>query len=205
MLYTETLSKVNALTSLLSNANLSFPLVVDQVAVVVRPELLDAAKAFYGAMGHTEWAMDSNKAVGTVFGQHSRVEGELHFSYSALNLKPGLDTKGLEFEILVYNPANLTPVEGLPYDNWHSHRARKENTSEPGMQLSHFGFHLPSEDALEEVKAVMLAAGFEIAQEVRTVEHSNPFLVETGRKYHYLIFHSRQVLGADLKFIARVQ
>jgi hypothetical protein len=204
-MFTKETTQINKLTEIFKGAALDFPLVVDQVAIVVQKEMLETAKNLLGAMGHSEWTSDANKAVGTVFGVPSRVEGELHFSYSTINIKPDRPERGVEFEILVYNTPDLTPQDGGdPFDDWHSSRNRRLGTSH-GTELSHFGFHLPSEKALEQVRKVMLDAGFDIAQEVRTVSHTNPFLKETGRKYHYLIFNSRDTLGFDAKFIARVQ
>jgi len=197
-------TKADRLISELSKG-VGFPLVVDQIAFLVKPEFLETAKALCGAMGHKEWAVDFNKATGTVFGQQAKVEGQLHFSYSFLNIKPDRQERGLEYEILCYDPANTTPdSEGYVYDNWHASRARREGELGP-IHLSHIGFHLPSEEALQKIRTIMLDAGFDIAQEVHTVSHSNEFLLKEQRKYHYLIFDSVKELGADFKFISRIQ
>ena len=180
--------------------NLPFPVVVDQIAFLVSQEALPMVKTFMGALGHTEWAQDRNVATGTVFGNPTIVTGELNFSYSYVHVKPTDEGRGVEFELLTYDePSNQN-------NDWHHTRAAMTGVPLPPCKLSHLGFHLPNDEALELVKQKLVGeAGIRIAQEVHTVSHTNPFLLEQGRKYHYLILDTEPILGADLKFIARIQ
>jgi hypothetical protein len=68
--------------------------------------------------------------------------------------------------------------------------------------VSHLGMHC-SESELNAWKRLFEEEGVAIAQEVWTESHTNPFLTHTGRRYHYCIFDTAQILGVDLKFIVR--
>lgn len=107
-----------------------------------------------------------------------RNEAQLNFNYQVDN-----GAKPLEFEILDYK-------RGL---NWLG--TIRDAT------VSHFGMHCQESDLLE-IEAIMTKHGCKIAQDVRTVSHTNPAIKDT-RRYHYVIFNTREILGTDLKFIVR--
>ena len=45
--------------------------------------------------------------------------------------------------------------------------------------------------------------GIKVAQEVFTKSHTNP-VIAGKRKYNYVIFDTKEILGVDLKFIVRI-
>jgi hypothetical protein len=53
-------------------------------------------------------------------------------------------------------------------------------------------------------KERMESESIPIIQEVYTQSHTNPFLLENGRRYHYVIFDTQRLLGFDLKLIRRI-
>ncbi len=148
---------------------------IQQVALCPR----DPAKAhaLLQKIGLTEWVRDQVVANGEVFGEDGENQANLSFNYEAFD--------GKELEVLEY-------VQG---DNWMSGRT---------PTVSHLGMHC-TEAELDEWKAFFKAEGIEIAQEVFTQSHTNEFLVKNGRKYHYCIFDTREILGTDLKFIVRIE
>jgi len=87
---------------------------------------------------------------------------------------------GIEFEILDYKSG----------PNWHKSAGRS------GTFMSHIGMHV---DEMPE------NLPFEIIQDVRTVDHTNSKLLETGRRYHYRIYNTRGLFGFDLKLIMRIE
>jgi len=68
--------------------------------------------------------------------------------------------------------------------------------------VSHIGMHC-TEEELERFRQKLNTMGIKVAQEVFTRSHTNEFLIEQKRKYHYVIFDTRAILGVDLKFIVR--
>jgi hypothetical protein len=174
-----------------------FPMVVDQIAFLVSADALPNVQLFMGGLGHSDWATDRNVAQGTVFGQQTQVQGVLNFSYSYVNVKPGMTSKGVEFELLTYDAPTQTNTD------WHSARAAATGVPLPPCKLSHLGFHVPNVELVKQ--HLVTEGGLVIAQEVLTESHTNPFLVAEGRKYHYLILDTEAILGYDLKFIQRIQ
>lgn len=104
---------------------------------------------------------------------------QLHFNYSF----------GIEFEVL--EPGS---------DLWVS------NIAALGIKpvvMSHYGMHV--DDAEEAAAQWIKESGYgAVIQIVRTLEHTNPYLVGQGRHYKYVIVGTRNVMGADLKFIQRL-
>lgn len=156
---------------------------VEQIALA--PRYTGAAESLLKAMGLDEpWVVDVVTARGSV---HDRQEvtnvAELQFCY---------DDRETEIELLNY-------VDG---DNWLRHI-----DTIPGMGdsvVSHLGMHCTEHELLE-WKQFFANRGIAIAQEVFTQSHESAYLRSTGRKYHYTIFDTRNVLGVDLKFIVRIE
>jgi hypothetical protein len=148
---------------------------IEQIAL--RP--VDPAKAitFMKEIGLEEWAMDHVVAAGKVWDKDGKNEADLAFNYTGLN-------KARELEVLHYTDG----------PNWMDAR---------GTSVSHLGMHVSAEQ-LEEWRAFFAEKGIPVAQEVFTESHTNPFLLENGRKYNYVIFDTRNIIGVDLKFIVRI-
>lgn len=153
---------------------------IEQIALCPHRTLSHAAMELLEAIGLTDWTLDEVAAVGHVKDQPSMVTNVAHlaFNYQAL-------TDARELEILDYR-SGRSWMDGIR------------------GQASHFGMHVSREE-LDEWKAFFTDRGIGIAQEVDTLSHTNPFLIQTGRKYHYCIFDTRMILGVDLKFIVRVE
>lgn len=147
---------------------------IEQVALRVTNPA--AAKALLAKLGAGDWADDHVVAIGRVKGVSGTNEADLAFEYGMLG-------EAKELELLKY-------TEGR---NWMEH--------EPDC-VSHLGMHCTAVE-LEEFRAVFTAEGIPVVQEVRTLSHTNP-AIRHSRRYHYVIFGTRPILGVDLKFIVRL-
>ena len=152
---------------------------IEQIAL--NPPNPVEARKLLTALGMDEWVHDHVVAVGFVNGTDGlRNEADLAFNYQ--NTRP--EGKPLELEILNYtNGANW--MAGRP------------------PSVSHLGMHCTEEELEQFATKLFNEMGIKIAQAVMTQSHTNPFLLETGRKYKYVIFDTRHILGVDLKFIVR--
>lgn len=151
--------------------------IIEQIAIV--PPKPRAAEALLFSLGATEWAKDHVKAMGRVFCIQASNEADLAFNYQLARS----DGKPLEFEVLQYTDG----------ENWMD--------TQKLTGVSHLGMHC-SEEQLDEFRAFFKKAGIEVAQEVNTMDHSNP-AIRGLRWYTYVIFDTRSILGVDLKFIVR--
>ncbi len=149
----------------------------DQIAIC--PTDPARAIALLEKLGMTDWVRDHVTANGKVYGVAGSNEADLAFSYTAL---PG---HARELEVLKYTTG----------PNW---MAANPN------QVSHFGMHVTATE-LDYWRAFFAAEGIDVAQEVKTESHTNPFLIDNGRKFEYVIFNTRPILGVDLKFIVRIE
>lgn len=103
---------------------------------------------------------------------------KLHFNYDM----------GVEFEILVWRTG--------PF--WLATKMLA------GVAMvSHYGTHV--KNALSAAAGAANHYRADILQAVETIGHTNPLLVEQGRRYRYAIVGTRDLLGADLKFIERIE
>lgn len=155
------------------------PFRIEQVAIATRdPGRLKAALKLIGL---TEWSTDRVRAQGNVFGEHGINDAELNFNYQL---------GGFEFELLTYKNG----------PNWLDHIQHRKDPGEYYEGLSHLGMHV---EDMEVAKAKLLGAGYSIAQEVVTQSHTNP-AIKDSRRYHYVIFYTREAFGFDLKLIKRL-
>jgi hypothetical protein len=132
------------------------------------------------AIGLANWAEDTVTAKGFVFGKPvEKSVANLSFNYEAF--------AGKEFEVLNY-------IEG---DNWLDYNNRHDS-------VTHLGMHCSAEELVDWI-VFFDGRGIGIAQQVLTLSHTNQFLIENGRKYNYVIFDTRSILGVDLKLIVRIE
>lgn len=150
---------------------------IEQVALYPRDP--EAAKELLSAIGAGEWAEDHVTALGAVFGVAGQNEADLNFEYDLLG-------HGNELEVLHY-------TEG---PNWMDLRGNVDP-----HRVSHLGMHCSADD-LEQWRQFFDDRGIKVAQEVNTVEHTNP-VISGKRWYNYVIFDTNDILGVDLKFIVR--
>lgn len=156
------------------------PIKIEQVAIYApNPNLL--IENLSQSLGLTEWVHDTVIAQGDVFGREAMNKAKLSFNYQL----------GYEFELITYhNPSG---------QDWHSAQGRALN----GFPfLSHKGYHV---EDMEAEKKKYTDLGWVIAQEVKTISHTNPYLIEKKRRYHYVVFDSRKIIGFDLKLIKRIE
>jgi hypothetical protein len=145
---------------------------IEQVAL--HPKDPAKAKELLTAMGAGAWAEDVVEADGVVHDEARINKAALSFEYNLLD-------HANELEVLHY-------TEG---DNWMQGQNR----------VSHIGMHC-DEAELEDWKEFFKARGIGIAQEVRTMSHTNPHIAGK-RWYHYCIFDTHEILSVDVKFIVR--
>lgn len=156
------------------------PIKLEQVAIYA-PDPYAKQQQLREALGLTEWVEDTVRAVGEVFGVEQENLATLLFNHQL----------GYELELICYhNP--------FKPNNWHSAAGRDMATT----FLSHKGYHVTDVAA---AKQHYRDCGFAIAQEVYTIEHSNAYLRKIGRRYHYVVYDTRQLLGFDLKLIERIE
>lgn len=150
--------------------------IIEQVALCVADPA--AAKALLAKIGAASegWAEDHVMATGRVNGVGGTNEADLSFEYDML--------KGAnELEVLKYTDGPNW-MQGLP------------------NSVSHFGAHCTATELLL-WKDFFQKEGIPIVQEVRTVSHTND-RIKFSRRYNYIIFGTRPILGVDLKFIVRL-
>lgn len=150
---------------------------IEQIALC--PPNPERAIRFLSDIGLSDWVHDHVVAGGKVFGEPGKNEADLAFNYQ--NTRP--ENKPLELEVLHYTSG----------PNWMAGRA---------PMVSHLGMHCTAEE-LDEFRRKFADAEIRVAQEVFTESHTNPYLLEVKRKYQYVIFDTRDILGVDLKFIVR--
>lgn len=154
-------------------------LVLDQIAFYAPDALAEACIKMMLGLDQAEWTEDWVEGRVSVFGEPENFStAKLLFNYDL----------GIEVEILQY-------ISG---PNWHRHRdlAGRGPFTRPGGApfQSHIAFHVNEGD--------IPILPWPIAQTMTTTSHSNPAI--TDRRYHYVIYDTRDTLGVDLKYIKRV-
>jgi hypothetical protein len=149
---------------------------IEQIAIAPKDPV--AAKKLLEDIGAVSWSEDHVSAEGAVFGRHGSNEADLSFNYDIF--------AGKEFEILNYTIG----------DNWMDDISRGRDS------VSHLGMHCSAEDLIK-WRAFFAERKILVAQEVFTTSHTNP-VIAGKRKYNYVIFSTKDILGVDLKFIVRI-
>lgn len=148
---------------------------IEQLALKLNPYAHDEALKFLAECGIADWVEDTVHARGIVAGVTAENTAKLRFNYTAL--------EGKELEVLQYEAG----------DNWLK--------DFDGAIVSHIGMHC-QEFELQHWFALMARWGIAVIQEVFTDSHSNP-AIKDERRYHYVIFNTRGLIGTDMKFIVR--
>lgn len=161
-----------------------FQFKLEQVAIAVNPRLRDSAFKLLADLGMDQWSHDMVVARGSV----DRDEGLTNVGELAFNYQAGDIGKPTEFEVLHY-------ASGENFVD----RA-KSHCGAPAI-ATHFGMHV-TELQLSQVRRIMQRYSIHTSQEVETLSHTNP-VIRDSRRYKYVIFATRAMLGIDLKFIVR--
>jgi hypothetical protein len=163
---------------------------VEQIALCADNSV--RARNFLADLGLSEWHHDTVVARGSVFTEKDcENTAHLAFNYQAGNGSDSGAGKPLELEILDY-------VEG---DNWMEVSRESGETGQFGA-VSHLGMHV-TEEELTGFDLVMQKHDIKIAQRVVTQSHTNP-VIKDSRRYKYVIYDTRFLIGVDLKFIVRL-
>lgn len=144
------------------------------------------AKELLSALGLDEWIVDTVVAEGQVFGEDGSNVANLHFNYQAGSGADAGAAKPLELEILEYTQG----------PNWMAENASDMNS------VSHLGMHVTAAE-LVQFREFFAARQIDVAQEVVTQSHTNEY-IKDSRRYNYVIFNTRDIIGVDLKFIVRL-
>lgn len=150
---------------------------IEQLAL--NPKDPGLAVALMDVLGMTEWVHDAARAKGKVYGEPAESVADLSFNY---------DSKPLELELISYRSGN----------NW----LQAHNERPAASVASHIGMHVTNEE-LDAWRVKLAALKINVAQEVVTIAHTNPN-VPPHRRYLYVIFDTRDIIGLDLKFIVRL-
>lgn len=150
---------------------------------------IEASKDVYRYLGCKTWMDDTVTARGRV-GQREQKEPNTIINVATLAFNYDL---GIELELIKYNA-------GM---NWHRKAGRIEDDGHCSVPfLSHMAYHT---EGMADEKKRLLNSGFHIVQDVRTISHTSVPLMESGRRYNYVIFATRDVLGFDVKVIERIE
>lgn len=161
-----------------------FQFKLEQVAISVAPKFRETAFKLLAELGMTDWAHDLVVAQGSVGADAGQTNvGALAFNYQAGDIG-----KPVEFEVLQYQ-AGENFVD------------RAKSITDSAAITTHFGMHV-DEVQLSIVRRIMSRYSIRTSQEVETVSHTNP-VIRDSRRYKYVIFATRDLLGIDLKFIVR--
>lgn len=149
---------------------------IDQMAFISFGEKDTAAIKKALGLEEAQWIEDYVIAEGMVRGHAATNKARLLFNYDM----------GIEVEILQY-------LEGANY---------AERLA--GGRICHYGIHADGFSVREGHKK---APTFDapIVQQVETMSHTNPFLLESGRRYRYTIYDTIGSLGVYTKVIERIK
>lgn len=123
------------------------------------------------------------------------VTGKVHVYQHREGLKRGFSAAklmfcykhGIELEILQY-------IDG---PHWHDRRPAFLTKE---IFISHHGFHLDEDEPMPTT-----VFGYNLAQEMWTETHTNQYLIDKRRTYHYRIFDTVVPNLPSLKFIKRIE
>lgn len=153
---------------------------IDQLAFLARNDQDEFMIKKLLRLHNADWVEDNVVAEGYVrgFGDEGRNVAKLLFNYDL----------GVEVEILRY-------VDGPNYP---------DIGEVPSGTLAHIGMHIEkSKEIPPSLENFVFASP--IIQQVVTKEHTNQFLIDSGRRYRYTIYDTKNLLGVYLKVIERLE
>ena len=153
---------------------------IDQLAFLARNDHDEAMIKRMLRLDKAEWVEDHVRAEGYVQG-HAGVNSntaKLLFNYDL----------GIEVEILRYTEGPNYPDVGSVISG----------------HLCHIGMHVEKgADLPDALKDWVFSCN--IIQQVETKEHTNEFLLTSGRRYRYTIYDTKALFGVYLKVIERLE
>lgn len=166
-------------TKSITNSPLMGVLKLDQIAFVARNDTEELLIKRMLRLQDANWVEDEVVASGYVkgFGDDQTNKAKLLFNYDL----------GIEVEILRYTEGvNYVEVGGVDSGN-----------------VAHIGFHLEKGQSLEQFQGLVFPSS--LMQQVVTREHTNEFLLKSGRRYRYTIYDTKPLFGVYLKVIERIE
>lgn len=160
---------------------------IDQIAFYAKDKNAEAIiKSHFGLL-NAKWIEDEVTAESILNDDGDKVinKAYLQFNYDL----------GIELEILRYDEMS---------EHWHVDQVFKQSIfakSTGGYYpfISHVGVHLDQGEDFP----VVADAFFDLVQETWTQKHTNPYIVEKGRLYHYRIYQCKNS-KSYIKYIKRV-
>lgn len=165
-------------TKSITNSPLLGVLKLDQIAFVARNDTEELLIKRMLRLQDADWVEDEVVASGYVkgHGDGQTNKAKLLFNYDL----------GIEIEILRY-------MEGTNY---------VEVGNVESGNVAHLGFHLEKGKNLEAFQGLVFPAS--LMQQVKTEQHTNEFLLKSGRRYRYTIYDTKPLFGVYLKVIERL-
>ncbi len=153
---------------------------IDQLAFISRSTEDTAVIKSNFRLQDADWVEDYVEARGYVRGaeRNATNTARLLFNYDL----------GVELEILQYTDGPNYPDVGKV----------------PSCSLCHIGFHVEKGKKIPGALQNWVFA-YPMIQQVETQKHTNQFLLDTGRRYKYTIYDTRDFLGVYLKVIERIE
>lgn len=168
---------------------------IDQIAIGIAPHMYTGAIQLLEDLGLTGWIKDLVHAEGHWW--HFDADDEI------VTEGVGENYASLGFHrSATKNTDGLVELETIEYPEGAGNEKNNWLGNLPKPLVTHISTHC-TEEELEQFDQVLADHGIYWAQDVETVRHSNPHIVEGGWNYHYRIYHTRPLLGVDLKFIVR--
>lgn len=153
---------------------------IDQLAFIARTDHDEWLIKRLLRLQEADWVEDHVWAKGYIrgHGEDCHNKAKLLFNYDL----------GVEVEILRYTEgANYPDIGGVTSGH-----------------LAHVGFHVEKGKSIPDaMKDFVFSTS--IIQQVETYRHTNPFLIETGRRYRYTIYDTKPLFGVYMKVIERLE
>lgn len=154
---------------------------IDQIAYYATSQEQELAIKKTFGLQNAKWIEDFVEGNATVYGNQCKSLGRLQFNYDL----------GIELEILMYEKDTF---------HWHKAQSNWANYADD-IHLSHVGIHLDDD---EDFPAIQGFQGWHLVQELFTTGHTNPYVVEKKRRYHYKIYQNGTAPNF-LKYIKRLE
>lgn len=159
---------------------------IDQIAFYCADDKAEAIiKAHFG-LQDAEWKKDTVTAISRFHADGEVIDEVTNIGYLQFNYD-----LGIELEILRYDDDS---------EHWHMEQVWKQRLLGANFPfISHVGIHLDEGEDFPVVDANM----FLLVQETWTKSHTNPYVVEKKRLYHYRIYKCKGS-NSYIKYIKRV-
>ena len=153
---------------------------MDQIAFYCADDKAEAIIKSHFGLENAEWKQDTVTARSVIGDDDNPITnvGYLQFNYDL----------GIELEILRYSEDS---------EHWHVDQVFKQSMLKMIYPfISHVGVHCDEFPVVDN-------KFFKLVQETWTISHTNPYVIEKGRRYHYRIYQCKGS-RSYIKYIKRV-